>query len=334
MQIEQHVKTLKLSEIEEIVWLKLRTKSDALHHLDASIRPYTPPPAPTTTDSVEDLMLQLSVGQLCPVRVIFYPTNLHRYGPSYGLIFGYRRYQAAKEAKLNTIQAQVIHLSAEEYQDPTIRFMLLLMAFTENAQRAPLSSIEYYEALHKLKEKYEALYPAASKKLKHTAQTRIKSGQFASTKHKRPPSFTKFAKAITGKNEQRIREDIQIADLLTQGVLTDRYDTPITKSALLATHRSKPSQQTTPPIDPSPSSQQHEPPALELPDLNTIQATTRFCLQLRNEFQWTPETIAHALPILTDLMLASQMLTDHLKHHAPPLQKCRITTTSTTTHKA
>lgn len=349
MEIEPHVKTLKLSEIEEIAWLKLRDRTDTLHQLGLSIRPCAPPPHPTSDTNLETLVLQLSVGQLAPIRVLRYPLELHHYGPPYGLIFGYRRYQAAKKANLDTIQAQVIHLTAQEYEDPTIRLMLLVMAFAENAHREPLTSTDYYHALQRLKDKYESLYPAASKRFKHLTQARNHQGQLASKSRQNPPSFTKLARTITGKDERRIREDIQLADIFTRALLQHRYEQPITKSALLILNRVPPEQQTAvlqqlesqhlPPTvenieqaiaqsrrakpqsqTPEPR-QQQEKPTLTLPDLHTVKTVTKLCLDLRNNFPWTPAAVQQALPIFTDLALASQTLTDYLKQQAVSLQQ-------------
>lgn len=363
MEIEPHVKTLKLSEIEEIAWLKLRDKTDTLHQLGLSIGPCAPPPHPTSDTNLETLMLQLSVGQLAPVRTLRYPLELHHYGPPYGLIFGYRRYLAAKQAKLDTIQAQVIHLTAQEYEDAAVRFLLLLMAFAENTHREPLSNIDYYRALQRLKDKYEALCPAASKQLKHLTQTRTNRGQFTSMTQKRPPNFTKLAQTVTGKSERRIREDIQLADLLTRGILATRYEQPVGKKALLAFDRlpeekqaatleqlqsqhlplsvkniaraTDSSRRTTHKPGTPESCPQRETPVLELPDLDAVQAVTKLCLHLRNNFHWTPATVAQALPLFTDLALASQALTDHLRRHTSSSQNrdtAKASTTATNGH--
>jgi hypothetical protein len=349
MEIEQHVRTLKLSEIEEIIWLKLRNKTNTLHQLELSIRPCAPPATPSNGNSLEELMLRLSVGQLAPIRVLRYPLELHHYGPPYGLIFGYRRYQATKKANLDTIQAQVIHLTAQEYDDPTVRLMLLLMAFAENAHREPLSSTDYYHALQRLKDKYESIFPAASRRFKHLTQAHNHQGQFAPKTRQNPPSFTKLARTITGKDERRIREDIQLADIFTRALLQHRYEQPITKSALLTLNRISPEQQTAvlqqlesqhlPPTvenieqaiarsrrakpqsqSPEPR-QQQEKPTLTLPDLHTVKTVTKLCLDLRNNVPWTPAAVQQALPIFTDLVLASQTLTDYLKQQAVSLQQ-------------
>jgi hypothetical protein len=244
VQIDRDIKDIPLNDIDEIEWLKIRqmedrdAEHDDLTYLGLSIATRTATPAdPSSADdptSWEDFLLRMSVGQLAPVRVIRYPPEVQLSLPKpYGLVFGYRRWHAAKQRGLTTIKAQVIHLSIEEYRDNKTKFFLLLMGFTENAEREPLTGTDYLKAVRRLKDKYEAIYPKSSNRFKHLTQDRSTKGHFASTNGQKPPNFNKVLRKITKKSQRRIEEDIQIADLLTSAMLDDRYKEPINKSVAL-----------------------------------------------------------------------------------------------------
>lgn len=237
MQIDRDIKDIPLNDIDEIEWLKIRQMEDRdaghddLTYLGLSMATPTLPTDQSSTDnpiSWEDFLLRMPVGQLAPVRVIRYPLEFRLSLPKdYGLVFGYRRWHAAKQQGLTTIKAQVIHLSIEEYRNNKIKFFLLLMGFTENAEREPLSGTEYLKAVKRLKDKYEAIYPKSSKRFKHLTQDRNTKGHFGQTNRQKPPNFNRAFRKIIKKSQQRIDEDIQIADLLTSAILNDRYKDPI-----------------------------------------------------------------------------------------------------------
>lgn len=375
MQIEREIRDIKLDDIDEIEWLKIRqlgnqdAEQDNLHHLGLSMatRTATPadPSAPCSpavksetlnTDSPtswEDYLLRMPVGQLAPVRVIRYPHELQPLPKDYGLVFGYRRWQAAKQRGLTTIKAQVIHLSIQEYRNDKTRFYLLLMGFTENAEREPLSGMEYFKAVKRLKDKYEAIYPKSSKHFKHLTQTRNTRGHFEGTTQQAPPSFNRALRRITKKSKRTIHRDLQIADLLSSAILDNRYKEPINKSvALLLTevpqdhqviildqlasqhlpfttdnikkaieifntdNRKSPVSATMALTGKSHQSNHLAPNTLNapLPDLAVAKATITLCLNLRHRFAWTPTTIREALPVFDDLLSALQTLTDYLRH--------------------
>lgn len=375
MQIEREIRDIKLDDIDEIEWLKIRqsdnhdAEPNNLHHLGLSMatRATTPadPSAPcspvvksetisaNSPTSWEDFLLRMPVGQLAPIRVIRYPYELQPLPKDYGLIFGYRRWQAAKQRGLTTIKAQVIHLSIQEYRDDKTRFYLLLMGFTENAEREPLSGMEYFKAVKRLKDKYEAIYPKSSKHFKHLTQTRNIRGHFESTTQQAPPSFNRALRRITKKSKRTIHEDLQIADLLSSAILDNRYKEPIHKSVALLltevpqdrqviildqlasqhlpfttdnikkaigksnkTYRKPPVSADSALTDGIPQIQPLNVSAdgASLPDLAIVKATITLCLNLRHRFAWTPTTIREALPVFDDLLSALQTLTDYLRH--------------------
>lgn len=244
MQLEPQIRDIPLNSIDEIAWLKIRQMEDRdsedpnLTYLGLSMATKSATPAdPSNADdptSWEDFLLQMPAGQLAPVRVIQYPPELKLSLPKdYGLIFGYRRWHAATQRGLTTIKAQIIHLSFEEYRNDKIKFALLLMGFTENAEREPLTGTDYFKAVKRLKDKYEAIYPESSKRFKHLTQSRNTKGRFAQTSGPAPTTFNKALRTITKKSQQRIDEEIQIANLLTSAILSDRYKGSINKSVAL-----------------------------------------------------------------------------------------------------
>ena len=244
MDIEQTIKQLKVAEIDEMEWLKIRETADdpeaekqALHHLGLSMRSpvhTTPHATPNSTaTSLEDLILSTPIGQLAPIRVIRYPRELNRFGKDYGLIFGYRRWRAAKKQGLPTIHAQVVHLTPEEYHNPQVRFWLRMMGFTENTAREPLSSRDYYKTVRSLKEQYQAIYPEASKKSHHLKQDRNPKGHLKGRTPNATPGFGASLAKITKKSQRMAEKDIQIADLLNLEVFDDRYSQPINQSVAL-----------------------------------------------------------------------------------------------------
>jgi len=244
MQLEPQIRDIPLNSIDEIEWLKIRQMEDRdsedpnLTYLGLSMATKSATPAdPSNADdptSWEDFLLQMPAGQLAPVRVIQYPPELKLSLPKdYGLIFGYRRWHAATQRGLTTIKAQIIHLSFEEYRNDKIKFAMLLMGFTENAEREPLTGTDYFKAVKRLKDKYEAIYPESSKRFKHLTQSRNTKGRFAQTSGPAPTTFNKALQKITKKSQRRIEEEIQIANLLTSTILSDRYKGSINKSVAL-----------------------------------------------------------------------------------------------------
>lgn len=402
MQIERDIKDIPLNSIDEIEWLKIRqienqgAEDNNLTYLGLSMATNaTAPAAPKSADhptSWEDFLLRMPVGQLAPVRVIRYPHELQPLPKDYGLVFGYRRWHAAKQRGLTTIKAQVIHLSIEEYRDDKTKFYLLLMGFTENTEREPLSGMEYFKAVKRLKDKYETIYPDSSKRFKHLTQGRNPKGHFTQANRQAPPSFNKVLRKITKKSQRRIEEDVQLADLLNRAILDDRYQKTITKSAALtlariphdqqiavldqlvasnlpftinnietAIHKSqhqgigipnRPDRQPTVNADSALTAQPHNSHHLaagdiqtlrshdrqfpaghnSLPDLTIVKAVVKLCLDLRHRFIWTPTTIEEALPIFDDLLSASQVLVDYLRHEKAVIQNRTCRTPTATPH--
>ncbi len=387
MEIEQKVRDIKLDDIDEIEWLKIRQISnshkderDALHHLGLSMatqRATTPsqPASQHTPANWEDHFLSTPIGQLAPIRVIRYPHELKLSLPKdYGLVFGYRRVFAAKQQGLTTIQAQVIHLTPDEYRGDKIRLYLQLMAFAENAEREELAYSDYFKAIKRLKDKYEATYPESSKRFKHLTQSRDAKGHFGHTDKQAPSSFNKELRKIIRKNPRTIREDFQVGNFLTYAVLTERYKELPNKSASLVLSQIPCNQQivildqlvaqhlpftiknieaavvkyrqsaigisdtsdrkVTVTADSAVTASPNKSNRLghngiqapstaydTLPDLTIVATVINLCLDLRHRFTWTPTTTCEALPIFDDLLSASQILADYLRHEHAMLRK-------------
>lgn len=191
-----------------------------------------------------EALLNMPIGQLAPVRVIRYPQELNRFGKDYGLIFGYRRWYAAKQEGQPTIKAQIILLTAEEYHDPKIIFQLQLMGFTENLAREPLTRFDFYKAVNRLKAQYDKAHPETTTRFKHLTQDKDTSGKFQKPTRKAPDTFANKLRKITKKSKSTIQEDIQIAELLNLAIFDRRYATPPKKSAALVLTQVEQEQQT------------------------------------------------------------------------------------------
>lgn len=271
MEISPQIQEIKVGSIDEVEWLKIRqtpddpdTEQEALHHLGLSMKlpasqrssataaaaPQlqiaTPCPAVHDNDPTwGEAFLDMPVGQLAPVRVIRYPQELNRFGKDYGLIFGYRRWYAAKQEGLPTIKAQILLITAEEYHDPKIIFHLQLMGFTENLAREPLTRSDYYKAVKRLKAQYDKAHPETTTRFKHLIQEKDTSGKFQKPTRKAPESFAKKLRKITKKSKTSIENDIQIAEFLNLAIFDRRYATPLKKSAALLLTQLPQEEQTT-----------------------------------------------------------------------------------------
>jgi hypothetical protein len=359
MEIDERIHNIPVGQIDEIEWLRLRqTPTDAsqeklaIKALGRSVRdprqagaPQAGPKAGLQTalrqafsprkgaDCDDNPFASLPVGQLAPIRVIRYPTDLPRFGKSYGLVFGYRRLQAAKAEGIPAIQAQVIVLTAQEYQSPEVRLWLRVMGVAENIHREPLSTYDMAAAWKQLKEQYETLYPDTSHRAPHLRQQRDKKGQLRgpSASAKRSP-FARHASRWSGVSERTIDEYIQIAEDINNAILDDLIQARVTKSAALALAKvpgedqpkvlealsSKGKPFTVENIEtaaqrhlerkpgrPAASNDNETPP---LPDLSIWWEAAKLCMDLLHRFDWSPRTRDAALPAVAHLHGASGSL--------------------------
>ncbi len=342
MEIEAKIQVIPTSQIEEIEWLKLRQGHDNAEHekearavLGRSLRdprhlsppsPGTPKGATTTHGALnfnitkleqftEDLFSALPVGQLAPIRVIRYPTDLDRFGKPYGLVFGYRRLRAAKAEGLPTIQAQVVQVTAEEYRNPQMRFWLRLMGFSENTNREPLTGLEMAAALKRLRDAFESLYPQASYKAKHTTRARTAKGHLAEQNKIRPTRFSRMASRLGGVSERTVRHYVQMSDDLGDAIL-ERLIQKRADTAAAASLAKLPQNDRERVLDQLDAEQRPitrhtiKTAAAQdghMPDLRDLTKTAKRCMELL-KFQWSRNTRNYALPIVGELESASNSL--------------------------
>lgn len=362
MEIDPQVREIPIASIQLIEWFPTRSADShrlELDQLSASMKPITTPrsgqgPIPRSGqlpgslidipsalhDTLDRSLLALPMGQLAPIRVLKDPKEVSD-AKDYGLIFGYRRLLAAKQAGLATIHATIVRVSWDEYKDPSIRFRLVLMSFTENMSTVPLPEGDRIRMLSDIRTRYNALFPARVGKGSNPTNNR---GRFTSAPSSAPPRFDAAAAAVLNQRPQRIREDLQLADRLNSDLLDWLTDGSLTRSAALALAKVSPEQQThvlnalarkqqplttanidqaisqitrdrmpesgirsdTPPHAPSDSTPSP-------PDLTIFSYATRHAITLRKDYQWTPEAASNALQTVFYAMTALDLLDQQLK---------------------
>lgn len=162
--------------------------------------------------------IDLSVGQVQPIRVLKYPPEMAVTNKPYGLICGYRRWRAARLVGITALDAQVMSLTYEEYRGDEWNLLLRLMSLTENDQREPLSPIDRMLTLRDLKERYYLIYPGAKKVGRPPSAARTPDAVLPPDKQPLKgydkPSFTAFAAENTGRSETAIKYDLLLAERL------------------------------------------------------------------------------------------------------------------------
>lgn len=280
MHLDPRLVPIKVSEIEEISWLHYRRTSDdkaresqALRMLGNSLtppvsggngRPSQPPepsvpllPPPTRAeDFSDDLLSKIAIGQLSAIRVIRFPSDLIGHKP-YGLVFGYRRWEAAKLKGLPTLDAQVLILTSEEYRSERINLLLRLMAIGENEHREPLSARDRMFALKDCLERFQLLYPNVAPKRGRpasapsaVAKSTTPAAESASAKRSPHPTsrsasdttptprpgsrehFLVVASKVTNRSKKTIERDLYLADLLSRSLYTRMLHKNLTPKAL------------------------------------------------------------------------------------------------------
>ncbi len=155
-----------------------KTEARIIRLIGRSMRPLFPPsptnhspqngddPKPTISirvdDDIVDLeegLLALPMGQIAPIRLLKYPEGLDGFHKPYGLIFGNLRYEGAKAEGLETLQAQVLTCTLEEYQKPFLEFILRAWAYMENELRLMLDRRDRGDGMTALREAYDEIAP-------------------------------------------------------------------------------------------------------------------------------------------------------------------------------
>jgi hypothetical protein len=148
----------------------------------------------TSLDGPEGLIHPIVVAQLET------PTA---FGRTFALIAGHRRLAAARQLGWETIPARV--LPPGDLTAPAYKLRLLAIAVRENTEREPLPPEDRREALRRLKDLYDLVYPPAAAS---RAPDELPSGRAA--------PFTRWAAQTTGLSTRTIERDLRRV-LLTGG---------------------------------------------------------------------------------------------------------------------
>jgi hypothetical protein len=118
------------------------------------------------------------------------------FGRTYALIAGQRRLEAARRLGWTTIQARV--LPPCDLTMPVHKLRLLAIAVRENTEREPLHPEDRREALRRLKDLYDAVYPHAYGQREPDETTPPRSAP-----------FTRWAAQTTGISTRTIERDLR-----------------------------------------------------------------------------------------------------------------------------
>lgn len=376
MDVESQVRDIPVGDIQSVDWLTQRAHAGLnalqISDLQESLQPFNTPktgigPAPrpgqglviggpkpipaTIHDDLEASLARIPLGQLAPIRLMRFPYEIPHLQP-YGLVFGLRRLSAAKAAGIKVIQAQVVTMTAAEYNDHSCRFRLMLMAFCENTHRLALKEGDYIRNLKALKACYHAIHPLASRS---TTPVRGAQGRIVGNAPK-PATERSFVSEMAeheGVTERAIRKKLFLAEHVVDDALDLLSDGVITQTAALALAKAPPEQQipilnaiaqqglpfTSDTITQVVASHSrpapHDRPSTNgnrtangnghhnvhqlldtVPDLTLFKYVTRQAINLKKEHVWTPEAASQAIDTIAVAAVALERLEDHVREFA------------------